>query len=112
MIEKYAERSERFDLKKEKSDGGEIFALANALRRADKKALWVGLMRELSRDNAPEAIHGVLFWGAKQMCMQARGPAVGGAARLVATLAALPHESRRKGVELEYALERFALDCA
>ncbi|KKW46071.1 hypothetical protein A3C21_01110 [Candidatus Kaiserbacteria bacterium RIFCSPHIGHO2_02_FULL_59_21] len=107
-LEKHAETSERFDAKKEK-DKGEIFALAHALRRADKKALWVGYQSALARDEAPEAIHGVLFWGAKDMFLKSSGAARERAGRLVAELAELPHEARRRGFELEYALERYIL---
>ena len=34
------------------------------------------------------------------------------AKKLIALLAELPHETRRRGVELEYALERFVLSGA
>ena len=107
-LEKHAETSERFDAKKEK-EGGEIFSLAFALKRGDKKALWVGYQRALLRDEAPEAIHGVLFWGAKDMFMKTRGAEHERAGKLVAELAELPHEARRQGFELAYALERYIL---
>lgn len=107
-IEKHAERSEKFDAVKEK-EGGEIFSLAFALKRGDKKALWVGYQRALLREEKPEAIHGVLFWGAKDMHMKTRGAEQARASRLVAELAELPHEARRSGFELEYALERYIL---
>lgn len=109
QVEKYAEETEKFDLPKKAEEKG-IFVLANALERGDRKALWVGLMREFEKGTVPEAIHGLLFWGAKKMLMNARAPAERARREaLVAKLAELPHESRRKGVELEYALERFAL---
>ena len=107
-IEKYAEKAERFDVQKEK-EGSEIFALANALRRGDKKALWVGYQRALLRDEAPEAIHGVLFWGAKDMFMKSNGADHTRAKKFLAELAELPHEARRRGFALEYALERYIL---
>ena len=107
-IEKYAEKAERFDVKKEK-EGDEIFELARALRRGDKKALWVGYQRALLRDEAPEAIHGVLFWGAKDMFMKSKGADRTRAGKFLAELAELPHEARRKGFGLEYALERYIL---
>lgn len=107
-LEKYAETSKRFDTRKEKERSG-IFALAYALKGGDKKRLWVEYQRALSRDEAPEAIHGVLFWGAKDMFLKSRGAAQARAARLVAELAELPHEARRSGFELEYALEHYIL---
>jgi hypothetical protein len=70
----------------------------------------VGYQRALLRDEAPEAIHGVLFWGAKQALLAARGAKdMERPKRLVAELAELPHEARRKGFGLEYTLERYIL---
>jgi len=106
---KHAEQTETFDAPKGERDNA-IYSLRYALEKGDKKALWVGLMREIAKGNAPEATHGFLFWSAKQIALNARSAS--GIARgrtLIARLAELPHESRRKGMELEYALERFAL---
>ena len=112
QIEKYAEDSERFDALKQK-EASSIFALANALKRGDKKGLWVAYQRELGKGSAPEAVHGILFWGAKDMFMKAsEGSLKQRAKKLIAELAELPHESRRRGEELEYALERFVLSGA
>ena len=108
-LEKYADKVEKFDAPKKERDAS-IFAMANALRKGDKKALWVGYMREIAKDSAPEAVHGVLFWAAKDMFMKSHEAAARTrAAALIATLAELPHESRRRGEDLEYALERFVL---
>lgn len=108
-IEKYAEKSERHDAAAKKRDGS-VFDLGHALARGDKRALWIALQREYARGAAPEALHGVLFWGAKDFFMKSRaGEAQERARKLLATLTELPHEARRHGEELEYALERFAL---
>jgi DNA polymerase III delta subunit len=109
-IEKYAEKTEKFDAVAQKKENF-IFALANALRRGDKKTLWLGYQRELAAETAPEAIHGVLFWGAKDMLLKSRPASAERrrAEQLIAELAELPHEARRKGVELEYALEALIL---
>jgi len=112
-LEKYVGKVETFDAPTRERDGS-IFAIANALRKRDKKALWVSYMREIAKDSAPEAIHGVLFWAAKDMFLKA-GKDVAArsrAAALIVQLAELPHEARRKGEELEYALERFVLSQA
>ena len=111
VLEKHAEAHGRFDAKKEK-EGGEIFSLAYALKRGDKKALWVAYQRALARGEAPEAVHGVLFWGAKDMLLRARArsPEQRRGAKLVAELAELPHDARRQGFELEYAIERYLLN--
>ncbi len=109
-IEKYAEKSERYDAASKKRDGS-VFGLANALARRDKKALWVALQGELAKGAAPEALHGVLFWGAKDLLLRSKAssPEHRRGIKLVASLAELPHEARRRGEELEYALERFVL---
>lgn len=104
-IEKQATESKRFDAKKT-AKAETIFSLANALQSGKKKDLWVGYQKELQAGKAPEAIHGVLFWAAKQYLLRTGLPR---AQSLVAELAELPHEARRKGVELEYALEQFVL---
>jgi hypothetical protein len=104
-IEKHAERVEKFDAVKEAEDRS-IFALKFALQGGDKKKLWLGVQKELIAGKAPEMVHGFLFWAAKDMVLKKsdeRGK------RLVAELAELPHEARRHGEELEYALERFVL---
>ncbi len=108
-IEKYADTRERYDAVARGKDTS-VFKLADALRARDKKALWVGLHREFGKGKAPEAIHGVLFWAVKDMFVKARTDEMRTRAkRLLSELAEVPHESRRRGEELEYALERFAL---
>lgn len=106
--EKYAETVKKFEATKEKRQSG-IFGLAYALKSGDKKKLWVEYQRALSRDEAPEAIHGVLFWGAKDMFLKSSGAARMRASQRIAELAELPHEARRRGYDLEYALELYLL---
>lgn len=106
-VAKYAKKVETFDAAKKAPDNT-IFKLRFALEKGDKKTLWVGLMREYAAGKAPEAVHGFLFWAAKQMVLSARGDKQR-ARTVLARLAELPHESRRRGFDLEYALERFVL---
>lgn len=112
-LEKYADSVEKFDAPVKERDSS-IFAMANALRKRDKKALWVAYMQEVAKDSAPEAVHGVLFWAAKDMFLKSGSDVrtKARAASLVATLAELPHEARRRGEDMEYALERFVLSGA
>lgn len=109
-LEKYAKTVEKFDAPGKDRDTS-IFAIANALRKGDKKALWVSYMREIAKDSAPEMIHGVLFWAAKDVFLKSGSDAAARtrAAALLASLAELPHEARRRGEPMEYALERFVL---
>lgn len=110
VLEKYADRVEKFDLPKRERDTA-IFELANALRRGDKKGLWVSYMGELQKGSAPEAIHGLLFWAVKDAYVKSGGKDARMRA-LITELAELPHTARRKGEDLEYALERFVLSGA
>lgn len=106
-LQKHAEDFETIDLPKRGREN-DIFALANTLRSGDKKQLWVGYMREVAKGAAPEATHGFLFWAAKDMYLKSSGKDAR-AAGFIAELAELPHEARRRGEELDYALERFVL---
>lgn len=106
-LEKYADTAEKFDAPKKERDSS-IFAIANALRSGDKKGLWVSYMREIAKGSAPEAVHGVLFWGAKDAFMKSGGKSAR-EKNILAALAELPHQARRRGESLEYALERFVL---
>ncbi len=109
LIEKYAEKTEKHDLAKEaKKDN--FFAIANYLQQGKKKELWVTFQSEIAAGKAPEAIHGILFYGAKQSLL--RNPRDERARKMVAELAELPHEARRAGFDMEYALERFVLSSA
>ncbi len=106
-LQKYTEVFETFDLPKRGREN-DIFALANALRARNKKQLWVGYMREVAKGSAPEATHGFLFWAAKDMFLKSGGKDAR-AEKLIGELAELPHLARRRGEELDYALERFVL---
>ncbi len=110
LLQKYAEKVEIFDAPKSAKPRPTVFALVNYMQAGDKKKLWVGYQQELASGNAPEAVHGTLFWGAKQAFLAARSTKdIERSRKYIATLAELPHESRRRGEELEYALERFIL---
>lgn len=106
QIEKYAETTEKFELAKAKAQET-IFNLVRPLQDGKKKDLWVAYQRELIAGKQPEAIHGMLFYAAKDALL--RKPSDTRAQKLVAELAELPHEARRQGFELEYALEQFVL---
>lgn len=128
-LERHAEKIVRHDAQEIKKDAPP-FALADALIAKDKKQLWLRLAQALRVGFSPEELHGILFWGAKNLVLAgAPSPEEVGlnpfvykkarAARekfsdedveqLLAELAVLPHEARKSGMPLELALERFAL---
>ena len=109
ILGKYA-TLEQLDTAKKSASATTIFAIANALKRGDKKALWIAYQRELWSGAAPEAIHGVMFWGVKDMMLKSRDPIeMARGKKIISQLAILPHATRRRGGELEYALEQFVL---
>lgn len=110
-LEKRADESRVFPRVVARKEPDRVFDIADALKKKDKKLAWVALVRELRVGKAPEALHGVLFWAAKDLFQKSKE---GSEARrraevLLLELAALPHEARRSGVELDYALEAFVL---
>jgi hypothetical protein len=112
LLAKFAKSSEAFDAPKAEREDN-FFAVTGAFRAGKKKELWVLLQREYALGKAPEMLHGTLFWAAKQMVLKPRGTSDSlRGKKLIAALAALPHESRRRGEDLEYALERFVLSGA
>lgn len=113
LLEKHAESVKKFEPSAKEKKEDNFFALSNALQKGDKKNLWLLLQRELALGKAPEAVHGTLFWAAKQLVLKPRAASDGSRGKkLVALLAELPHLARRQGEDLEYALERFALSGA
>lgn len=85
-------------------------SLVNALARKDAVTLWVELMRTKRLGDAPEAVHGLLHWKARDM-MQKGGGVWGkdGARLLSRDLISMVSESRSRGLSLGDELERFAL---
>ncbi len=73
-ISSVAEKVQEF--KGEKSPSGKafnIFNLADALGRRDKKGAWVELLKAFSEGSLPEEVHGTLFWQVKSMLMVKEG---------------------------------------
>ncbi len=85
-------------------------ALVNALASRDSRALWLEVVRALSAGDAPEMVHGLLHWKARDLMQtgsRAWNPEE--ARSLSMHLIDLIVLSRRKGLDLSRELERFAL---
>jgi len=129
-LKKSADKVERHDTSEIKKRKGGVFALSDAFFRRDAKEMWISYQKALIKGEKPEAILGILFWGAKAMALAEAAsseesglkPFVYGKAKsargryaqdefthLLRGLAVLPHEARRSGEGIEYALERFIL---
>lgn len=120
-----------FDLPEVRERKLDNFALSDALMEKDRKKLWLAYRRAVKDGALAEEIQGMLFWGAQMMalavlCRSASEAGVSPypfskARKAVANygaeksldlpfcLTSLLHDSRRKGEELEVALERFVL---
>lgn len=85
-------------------------ALVNALAARDGKKLWLELVRAEKLGDAPEMLHGLLHWKARDMLSKgSRAWSEKEVRALSLSLITLVQESRRGGIELGEALEKFAL---
>ncbi len=85
-------------------------ALVNALAAKKRDTLWLEIERALRAGDAPEMVHGLLHWKARDLMQKgSRAWKPEEARALSLSLIALLVESRRKGLDLAESLERFAL---
>jgi DNA polymerase III delta subunit len=110
-IEKKAEKTQEFALEKEeKKEDYNAFALANAVGNRDRKNAWVLYRQAIDRGEAPEALHGMIFWKVKTMMTgfsntYSKEELYGLTDRLITTY----HDSRRGVHELETGVEALIL---
>lgn len=85
-------------------------ALVNALAARNREKLWLEVNCALRAGDAPEMLHGLLHWKARDMLEKGgRAWKPREARELSLSLIALLQDSRRKGLDLSPSLERFAL---
>ena len=84
--------------------------LVNALAARSREKLWLEINRALLNGDAPEMLHGLLHWKARDLMEKgSRSWTPHEARRLSLALIELLQSSRRGGLDLAYSLERFAL---
>jgi hypothetical protein len=115
-----------FDLPPERATARRFNSdLVNALAAKNREKLWLEINRALRRGDAPEMLHGLLQWKARDLMEKAKAaeggspdvsPSRGGRAwtpqesrQLSLALITLLQNSRRGGLNLSLSLERFAL---
>ncbi len=100
-----------FDLPKAPPARGFNINLTNALAARDGEKLWLEIERALRQGDAPEMLHGLLHWKARDILAKGGGRAYPprAARELSLKLISLLQDSRRTGSDLTLALERFAL---
>lgn len=93
-----------------KKDRGFNSALVNALGARDRRTLWKEVIKALREGDAPEALHGLLHWKARDLMQKGgRGWTREEARALSLALIELLSDSRGRDLPLPLALERFAL---
>lgn len=84
--------------------------LVNALAARSRENLWLEVNRALTAGDAPEMLHGLLHWKARDLMEKgSRSWKPQEARRLSLDLIELLQASRRGGLDLSLALEKFAL---
>ncbi len=130
-FKKYAEEVTESKLPERAKEKFNVFSLADALGRRDRRGLWTLFVEALRRGIAAEQIHGTLFWQVKMLLLSsgaesAREAGVGefpfsnakrflknfsrdDLLRLSSNLIALYHDARRGRHDFNIALEKFVL---
>lgn len=130
-LEKHAEKLQEFEKESHAEERFKVFALADALGRRNRKALWVLYRKAKLNGVSDEEMHGILFWQVKAMLCaeQARSakdanlnPFVYKKAQgflrnfsraellqFSSELVLIYHDARRGRYELGTAIERFLL---
>ncbi len=111
-IEKKSEKTVKFELaeKPEKEDYS-AFALADAFGKRNKKEAWVLYRKAIDKGEAPEALHGMIFWKVKSLLLvgMSYNWKEDELKKCMDDLISIYHDSRRGMHELETGLEVFLL---
>jgi len=84
--------------------------LVNALAAKNREKLWLEINRALYAGDAPEMLHGLLHWKARDLMEKGSRSWLPAESReLSLALIGLLQDSRRKGLGLSLSLEKFAL---
>lgn len=109
-LQKVSESFEEHDGSLTSKRGEGDFFLAQAFGNKDRAKTWVLYQKSLLQGSAPEMIHGMLFWKAKQMIKGTAARSQSECRTLLGDLAELPSVSRQRNLDFELALERFILE--
>lgn len=110
-VEAKAEKVFVCDLAEKKPARGFNSGLVNALGAKDARGLWLELQKAERAGDAPEMLHGLLHWKARDMLTKGSAKWSRDEARkLSVELIELVSEARRGGLTLSQSLERFALN--
>jgi DNA polymerase III delta subunit len=109
-IEKKAEKTQEFLLPEKKKEEYNAFALANAVGNRDRKNAWVLYRKAIDKGEAPEALHGMMFWKIKMMMTGfSNAYSKEELYELADRMITVYHDSRRGVHELETGVEALIL---
>ncbi len=109
-LEAKAEKAFKFDTTVKKEGRGFNSGLVNALAARNGKMLWTEIEKTLRAGDAPEMLHGLLHWKARDLMQKgSRSWSESETRTLSLELIELLSDSRSEGVGLGVALERWAL---
>lgn len=109
-IEAKAEKVFKTDVTEKKVSRGFNSGLVNALGAKDGRALWEEIAKANRLGDAPEMLHGLLHWKARDMMTKGSRSWTRAEARTLSLdLIELLSESRAQSLDLGIALERWAL---
>jgi hypothetical protein len=109
-FEKKAKALYKFDAAARRDGRGFNADLVNALAARSREKLWLEVVRSLRAGDAPEMLHGLLHWKARDILEKGSRSWTGAESRALSLdLIALLQDTRRKGLNLAQSLERFAL---
>ena len=119
QIKKNAKDIFVFGEKKEKKErDNTAFLITDAFMLKDRKGAWVNYQKALRAGNAPEVIHGTLFWQVKMTLLAKKEGGWNKFAKnyteteldeILEKLSVMYHGIRTDGGELEVSLEKFLL---
>ncbi len=109
-IEPFATKLFEIDSVEKKPARGFNSALVNALGAKDGAVLWREIVKAIRQGDAPEALHGLLHWKARELMQKGNQKWKPGEARVLSRqLIELVSDSRSGDLPLSLALELFAL---
>lgn len=109
-LEAKADKSFKVDVTAKKEGRGFNAGLVNALAAKNGKVLWLEIEKALRAGDAPEMLHGLLHWKARDLMQKgSRIWAPNETRALSIELIELLSDARSEGMDLGIALERWAL---
>ncbi len=110
-IEKKSEKFVVFQIEEEAKPVFNAFALADAFGKRNKKEAWFLYRKSVDKGEAPEALHGMIFWKVKSMLLSGFGGwSESELKKTLHELILIYHDARRGKHDLETRLERYLLE--